>query len=507
MSNSNSRTSNVIKNIYTGIGGKICISVLAFIERKIFIQYIGIEFLGLNGLFSNILQILSLADLGFSIAMGYSYYEPFAQKNKEKVAALTQFYSKIYNLISASIFIIGIMLLPFLKYIINVSEEIPNLQIYYLMYLINVSVSYLFVYSTALMNADQKGYVVNTITVIVSTVKTIIQIIAIVVYKSYAVYLFITIAATILNNILLFNKSRTIYPFIKNRNIVLDSAEKKHIFLNLKSVFIYKISGTLLNSVDTILISVLLGTSIVGYYSNYQMLIMYITQFVGVLFSAVTAGVGNFIYTEKSDERKYEVFNSMLLISFWLSAVASIGVFYLSSDFISLWLGKDYVLDAYVSIAIAFNLFFVISMQPVFVFREAIGLYQKTKWIMLIAAAINLVLSIILGKVWGLAGIIVATILARIVTYFWFEPHLLYKLVFNKGAGTFFYQYWTNVFITVGCMLILKKLLNLYIYNSMSGFLVKSCIIVLFVSMVYLILNYKNPAFRWIIIRIKGFFK
>lgn len=505
MSDTNSRTSNVLKNILTGVGGKVLLSVFVFVERRVFIRYIGIEYLGINGLFANILQLLSMADLGFSIAMGYSYYGPFARGNISKVAALTQFYAKIYNLISASIFVIGIILMPFLKYIINISGEIPHLYVYYILYLTNVSISYLFVYSTALMNADQKGYMVNTITVMVGVIKTVVQMAAIVICKSYLVYLSITIAATILNNILLFYKSKLLYPFMTHKKIRLDEKERNEIFLNLKSVFIYKISGTLLNSVDTILISVLVGTAIVGYYSNYQMIVLYITQFIGILFSAVTAGVGNFIHTE-SGERNYEVFQSMLFVSFWLSAVAFAGIYYLSSDFIFLWLGEEYILGGNVSMAIAFNLFFVISMQPVFVFREAIGLYQKTKWIMLIASGVNLALSIVLGKIWGLAGIIVATILARIVTYFWFEPHLLYKTVFNRGAVSFFVQYGKNMIITLGCILFLQKGLQIPVHGSVSVFLFKICMVVMFVSAVYWICNYKNPSFRWICSRFISIF-
>ncbi|NBI72115.1 hypothetical protein D3Z50_13800 [Clostridiaceae bacterium] len=501
-----SKTSNVVKNISTGIMGKVFISILTFVERKIFIQFIGVEILGLNGLFSNILQILSIADLGLSVAMGYSYYEPIAHKNTEKIAALTRFYSKLYNVISAMIFLTGMLLLPFLKYVININKSMQNLYVYYILYLINIAVSYLLVYSATLLAADQKGYIVNSLMTMTSTIRIIVQIVIVIVYKNYSIYLFVAIGTTLLNNILLYNKSRFMYPYIKNKEISLTHKDKGDILLNLKSVFIYKVSGTLLNSVDTILISSMIGTAIVGYYANYQMIVMYITQFVGVLFSAVTAGVGNYVYTE-SNERRYELFDSLLLVSFWLSATASAGVLCLSSDFIGLWLGKDYVLGIGVSMAIAFNLFFVISMQPVFVFREAVGLYQKTKWIMLIAAAINLVLSVVLGKKYGLSGIIIATIIARLITYFWYEPRLLYKMIFGKKAGIFFVKYFTNVFVTIVCIVSLELVLRPFVCSNLLVFIIKIFIVILFVSFIYIILNYRKPSFKWVLTKLKYIFK
>ena len=177
------RTTATIKNIFTGFIQKLITLVCVFISRKLFIQYIGIDYLGINSLFANILSVLSMADLGFGVAIAYSLYKPLAEKDYETIRGLIKYYRKIYNIIAGAIFSIGLLLIPFLDYLVNLESDIPNLTLYYVIFLAQTSVSYLFVYKAALLNADQKSYIINNLFAATSIVTTALQILAIVIYK------------------------------------------------------------------------------------------------------------------------------------------------------------------------------------------------------------------------------------------------------------------------------------------------------------------------------------
>lgn len=333
----NSRTLNSIKNLFSGMGNKLISLILVFISRKIFITYIGIEYLGISSLFSNILSILSLADLGFGIAMGYSLYRPLAENNCEEISALIHIYKKIYNIVAAVIFVIGLSLIPFLNDIVHLDHDIRHLEIYYILFLLQTTVSYLFVYKATIITADQKNHIVNNVALITNIIKTLLQILLVIMTKNYTVYLIIQLIFVLVNNIWISRKADEIYPFIKTKSRI-KGEYKKEIYNNFKSVFLYKISGTFMNSIDSICISSICGTVILAYYTNYLIISTNISVIISIVFGSFTAGIGNLI-VNGSYERRYEVFREIQVISYYLSSVTLIGFLFLAQDFIKLWLG------------------------------------------------------------------------------------------------------------------------------------------------------------------------
>ena len=282
-----SRTKKATQNIAYGMVNQILSLVLSFVSRTVFINFLGVEYLGINGLFSDVLNLLSLADLGFNTAMIFSFYKPIAEKDYKKMAGLTTFYRKVYSIIATLVGTVGILLIPFLKYIVNVETAIPNLEIYYLLSLAGVVVSYICVYKTSIITADQNGYIVTRITMLTSTFKTIVQIISLVLWKNYIIYLIIGVIVNLVNNIIASIVAEKNYPFIKEK-YQLSKEEQKSILNNMGSVFIYKASSVMLNATDNILISVIVGTAMVGYYSNYLMLETKITMFYSLIFTSMT---------------------------------------------------------------------------------------------------------------------------------------------------------------------------------------------------------------------------
>lgn len=489
----NSRLAKSTNNILFGILHKGIMLVLTFVSRTIFIQVLSAEYLGINGLFTDILTVLSMADLGLSTAMAYSFYEPLATKDMPRLAALTNFYKKIYSTIALVIAIVGISLLPFLKYLVNTDKEIPFLEVYYLIFLLNTVVSYLFVYKSTIIAADQKSYIISKYNLFVNLSKVIAQIIILYVTHNYMAYLGVTVATTLINNLLLSHKADCMYPCIKEK-CVLDEKSRKDIFSNIKALFTYKLSSVLLNGTDNILISAMIGTLSVGIYSNYHMITYNLLTISNLVYNNITASIGNIIVKENTD-RAHDTFKLLQMISFWISGVFTICLLLLSQDFICIWIGLDYLVTGGTLFAIALNFYFDLCTPPVLSFREATGLFQKTNYVMLISALLNLVLSILLGQYFGLTGIFMATFLAKVFTVFWYEPNLLYKLYFKTNPGKYYFSHGINLVIVIGSILLLNQLVPAIDCSSWSNLILKGILIFSIANIIYLFRYYKTPEF------------
>lgn len=259
-----------------------------------------------------------------------------------------------------------------------------------------VVASYLCIYKTTILMADQKGYLVTKVAIYTNFIKTILQIISIIVWKNYIIFLSVGTIITIGNNVYASRIADKTYQFI-NKKSTISNYEKKHIFNNLGSVFLYKVSAMLLNATDNILISILISTAMVGYYSNYLLLQTKIVAIISLVFTSMTASIGNLIVTENS-EKRFKVFKCEQSISCFICGIVVPCYILLADDFIRIWLGSEYQLGFAMSCAVGLNMYLSCVMQPLWSYREATGLYRKTKWIMVICAMINIGLSIILGK-------------------------------------------------------------------------------------------------------------
>lgn len=442
-----SRTQNSVRNIIFSLVYQILTIVLSLINRTVFIFTLGVNYLGISGLFSDILMMLSLADLGFGVALTYSMYRPLAEHDYDQLAALTNLYRKVYRIIALAVTIIGLLLVPFLKYLINLKHPIPHITLYYVMYLANTVASYLVIYKTSIITADQKDYILNKYRSIFGALQTLFMTIFLWVTRNYFIYLLVQVIFTYAQNFYCSHVAEKMYPFI-NKRVEMPAKEIKSIFKNLYSVFLYKISGVLLNATDNTIISVVLGTGLVGYYSNYSMITTKITGLVNTIFYSLTASLGNLVVKEKP-ERRYKVFVIMQSISSIFSTTCVICLMLLTQDFIRIWLGKSYILSDYTLAAILFNFYLGVILLPIWVYREATGLYQQTKYVMVVTAIINLILSIILAKRMGITGVLLSSAISRLVTYFWYEPVLLFKKYFDQTSLVYFRHILVNMFITI----------------------------------------------------------
>jgi O-antigen/teichoic acid export membrane protein len=438
-----------------GVGSQVIVLLLTFLSRTVFIKVLGAEYLGVNGLYTNILTVLSLTELGIGNVMIYSLYKPVAEKDEATIRALLTYYKNIYRKIAIAVLIIGVGFIPLLDKVVKSNLPYTSLVLYYILFLFNSVASYFVVYKTALINADQKIYIIKVIYTLVIFLKELAQILILLTTKSYVLYLIILITSTVLNNIFISVKADKLYPFIKLPN-TLTKKEIRKINENIKSTFLYKIGVVIMNNTDNILISIISGTIYVGYYSNYNLLVTAVTTFIGISIQALFSSIGN-LNAKRDMLKSYKIFNSLLLFFHWLSAVCSLSFLLVFNDFITIWIGKNYLLGTDVVIAIVIMFYIQNIINPVWIYRETMGLFNQVKYIMIYASIINLTLSIVLGVYWGLAGILISTAIGRILTTVWYEPKLLYRTKFRQPIR----NYWIRqlkyfiISIVAACVAIL----------------------------------------------------
>ena len=284
------RAAASIKNSSFSIITQVLTVVINFVVKTIFIYTLGSEYLGINGLFSNIITMLSLADLGLGIAIPYSLYKPLSTEDHEKIKSLMYFYKRIYNIIGIAVLMIGFSITPFLPFLIKeMPENIPHIYLIYMMFVTHSASSYFFVYKKFLIDADQKGYITSKITFLFSTVLSIVQMILLLTTHNFILYLGSSIVMVILQNIYISKKAEYLYPYLKEKKVQeIDKQEYKEIKKNVSSLFIYKIGSVIMNGTDNIVISKIIGLVMVGIYSNYLMIINSIYNILNQIFNAIT---------------------------------------------------------------------------------------------------------------------------------------------------------------------------------------------------------------------------
>ena len=486
----------MLNALYSAIN-QIIVMLLGFISRAVFLKCLNEEFLGVNSLFTEMLSMLSMADLGMATVMTYSFFKPLVDNDKIKLCQLIYFYKKIYSIIAIVVSVIGIGLIPLLPYLINIDSTINHIYIYYLIFVAKTSASYLFVYKSSILNADQKNYVVTKIQITSKILLTIIQIAVLYLTHSYFIYLISDLVVTIFSNSIYSIIANKYYPFLKNK-YELDKKEKNKIFRNIKEGFIYKISSILLTSTDNTLISILVGTVSVGLYSNYTMVLTKISGLIAMVFASLNGSIGNLVASTDADKR-YKIYSIVQTIGFITGGIIIVCCYILMEDFVRLWLGSQYILDGSVLLACLLNNYLIIVLQPMWIYRDATGMYRRTKYIMLIAALENIILSTILGLFWGLFGIIIASAISRLTTYIWYEPVILFREFFDRSPKEFFINQGYNIIVIILSMFPFKIIFDKWVCTTWGGFIGKSLCATLLLLIYMLLVYFWRKDFRVVI--------
>lgn len=448
--NKTSRTENFVKNATFGVVLQLFSLILSFIVRTVFIKCLSNDYLSINGLFSNIINTLSFIELGFGTALIYMLYKPVAEANVEKIKTITKYYKKVFTIIGILMFVIGLSIIPILKYIIKDPPMIDeNLNIIYIVFLINTCFSYFFSHKMAVINAHQQNYKIIICNQIAKTVQCIMQILVLVMLRNYMLYLGIQFICTIFNYILINIQANKMYPYLKDKNVIdMEENDKKEIKNKVKSLILYRLEPTLLNNSDNIIISSFLGVSFVGIYSNYYLITNYLYLFINQITNSLETSIGNLNAT--SDKKnKEETFYKVLFLCFFIYGITCVLLMGLINDFINIWIGKEYLFSNFVVFTIILSIYINGVHFPCYSFRTTSGLFEKTKLVPLIEVIINIVISIILAKYMGVAGVFLGTSLSKLLTFFWTDPKLLYENMFEKNhIKKYYYKYIYYFFVT-----------------------------------------------------------
>lgn len=496
-----SRTSNSLKNMAFGVGSQILSILMGFFTRWMFIALLGKEYLGVSGLFTNVLSLLSLANLGFDTAIIYSLYKPLADGDMVSVKGYMHVYKRVYRGVGTTVFVLGCILMPFLPHLIKGTVTIPeNIYIIYLLFLFQSASSYFFSYKQSLLTASQQNRVISLYHSVFMVLRNIGEMVVLVFFHAYIPTLICIIAFQLAENAWIARVTDKKFPFLTDSSAGEISFEQKQSLKeNVKSLFLYKISGTIISSTDNILISKFQGLESVGMYSNYVYIVDVIRTFLSYIFYSMTASIGNYNATE-SKEANEKMFYNLFFASFWLYSFTSICLGVLLNPFISLWIGKDYLLPSWTVFIIIVNYYTAGVQYASTTYREVTGLFKVGKYRPLIAAMINLVASIILAYPLGISGILLGTIISRLCVYFWYDPYIIHKKLFKRKLKHYFATYLLYLLVSLGvgaiCLIICD---SVPMFNQWIVFLAKILICAVFPNISFFILFKKRAEFQVIL--------
>lgn len=499
-----SRTENSIINSAMSIVTQVLTVVLNFAVKTVFIKMLNDEYLGVNGLFTNIITMLSLADLGIGIAIPYSLYKPLAKKDEHKINVLMNFYKKVYTIIGIAVLLIGLSLTPFLGLIIkDIPKNVPHLSLIYILFVIHSASSYFFVYKKFLIDSDQKGYITSRIIFTFSTLLSIIQIILLITTKNYILFLLSSIILVIIQNIYISSKANKLYPFIKNKtDEKLEKEDMEGIKKNVSSLFIYKVGTVIMNGTDNIIISKFIGLIIVGFYSNYVLIINSITTVLNQIFNAITSSIGNLVVTTNK-KRSKEVYDNLNFANFWLYALFGVCIIVLINPFINIWIGKKYVMGFSIVFLLVLN-FYVLGMQSVTnSFRNAYGLFWIAKYRPIIMVIINIVISVVLVQFIGIEGVLIGTLISRLVTTAWLDPYIVHKYGFEISPKSYYIDYLKYLVIFIAISTILNYFVSMVAINNIFILILIAILVVIIVNVILVLLFFKTSEFNYFYDKIK----
>ena len=497
------RTENTVRNIISGFINKLLTTLLPFVVRTVLIKTIGIEYLGLCSLFTSILTVLNLSELGFSSAVVYSMYKPISEDDKETLCALLKFYRKVYFWVGIVVIIGGLGILPFLKVFIKgaVPSDV-NIYILFLIFLSNTAIGYLtFGYKQALFNAYQRQDLISNVYSVTQLIMFICQLVLLLVFKNYYWYIGITPVFTIINNVLLSIFVNKFYPEIKCKGS-LSVEYKSEIRKNVSGLLISKVCGVTRNSLDSIFISSFLGLTMTAIYSNYYLIFSTIIGFLVIFLQSMLGGIGNSIQTE-TKEKNYEDMKKFNFIYMWIGGWCTICLLCLYQPFMKFWMGDGFLLPFGAVILICLYFFLLKAGDMTSVYYDAVGIWWENRWRYILETIGNIVLNFILGKYFGIYGIIIATIITILFIGYLMGNQILFKKYFQNGQclNYLIFIQGKNLIITtvIGVITLficnLIKLPDTKLFNGLT-FLINGLICLILPNVLYYLVFFKTKDFQ-----------
>lgn len=493
------RVVNTLRNGIVGMISQLIILVTGFILRAIFIKVLGQEILGLNGLFLDILSILSVTELGIGTAITYSLYKPIFEDDIETITGLMNLYRKAYRLIGTIIFVISLLILPFIQiFIKDFTLDIQYIRFIFILFAFNTTLSYFLGYSRILLFAKQRNYIVLGIDFIAKITLTIAQALILIYTKNFLLYLALNITYTLTTNLIIRYIARKDYPYLNNKTIQVKEHIKADILRNIKYLSISTIISVGVLGTDRIIISSLVGITILGVYSNYALIIQQVQLLFISLLNGVVASIGNLL--AEGDKNKIQrIFNVYHFAYFLIASFTSIALYALLTPFIKdIWLSPEYEIASILVAVIVFNSYLHFMRQPVWQIQSTAGIFKHYIPFSIIEFVLNLVISIYGAIYWGLLGVFVGTTIAYMVSWIG-QAWILNKHVIHASI----IKYYLKQIEYIGLMLIELLFILWFIpyfdlNNAVLNFIVHGSLIFIFTSLIHVALYYRTEEFKYL---------
>lgn len=481
------RKKNASRNIIYGVGFRIFQTIVPFLIRTVMIYFMGMEYVGLNTLFTSILQVLNLAELGVGNAMVYSMYKPIADDDKSKIQKLMNLYKRYYRIIGTIILLAGLVIIPILPQLIK--DDVPegiNLNVIYIITLLTTVLSYwLFSFRTSLLVAHQRNDVHTKIQLIVFAIQYTLQIVSLSVFRNYYIFLLIALVAQLLNNILVMIVTNRMYPNYMPEG-VLELGERKKINRKIRDLFTAKLGGTVTNSADTVVISAFLGLTILAKYNNYYYILMALFGFMTIIFQSCLAGIGNSLVVE-SPEKNYEDFNVFSSILLWIIGLTTAFLLNLYQPFMKMWVGPENMLDD--SYIIILCIYFYVHEMPMIwaTYKDAGGIWHEDRFRPLCVTIVNLGLNLLTVQFWGLYGVILSTVISYLVVGMPWMLVNIFKYLFHKNPIKYLLKTIYIVLISIVACAVPYFISNLLNLSGIQEFVFRFCVVLALSNAILLI--------------------
>ncbi len=506
-----SRVQKSIKNTSFGMIGMALSIIVQFVSRTVFIELLGAEYNGINGLFTNILQVLNLAELGFAHSVAFALYSPLSTKDEKKISAIMNFLRSVYKYVAIIVLIAGFLCIPFLQYFIkedisNLSFNLKEIRLFFVIYLFNTVFSYVYSYKRTIITADQHSYLVFNVDNASNILLYIVQIVLLFVLKNYYLYLVLMAIKTLISNIILTGISNKFYPYLdKNKGLKLDKAERNVILKNVGAMFFHKVGSVLIFSTTTIIISAFVGFIEASKYTNYILIVNAVSTFISILFNAITSSVGN-LCAEADKEYQYKVFKRISYLCNFLVVVCFTCYVGLFTPFVKIWLREDMILDKYATIAISLCAVASIIRNATLTFKTAMGLFTEDWFKPLVESLVGIGLAILFSFKWGTCGVVMGYTISSLLVALPIENIVLFKYGLggkNKKLVVQFIRLASVIvlsFITAFIGMWLCSLLG----DGLINFAIKAIICVAVASILYLAITFRTDGCKYYVRMFKG---
>ncbi len=500
MSKNRSRTANTVRNSSFGIIEYCFTMIASFVVRTVFIHQMAQEYLGFNGLFTNILSMFSLAEMGIGNALGFMLYGSLAAKDEHKTRQIMAFYKKVYIGIALIILAIGLVLMPFIPSLIKEVPNVPeSIYLIYFLYLIDSVGTYLMAYQQGIINRDQKSYIISIGTIVSTVVMSVGQILVLFITHNFIAYLIIQFASKLIKNAVLAALSYRMYPYLKNNHEILNPEDKRTIINDTKALLLYRISGIVTSSTDNLIISKFIGLTAVGLYSNYYMITHACYSLIKKGITGISASAGH-LYFDGNKDAVERLFSAGTFFAYWIFGYVAAAFFVVLDPFIKIWAGTNFMLDRPTVILIILNFFFMGLTETYGVFRNAFGLFVQGRFRPVASAITNLVLSLIFVQFLGMFGVFLGTLVAYVGFNYWYDPFVIYKHALGKPSKYFWIKS-IKYLITVGALIIICVFTALLTTTSFKGiwlFLIRGVEATVIFNVVFVLLYRKSDEYKYI---------